>query len=32
MKKDERYAGLDQDIQGGMTDIGRIVRDAQASV
>lgn len=30
MKKDETYVGLDQDIHGGMTDIGRIVRDAQA--
>lgn len=30
MKKDETYVGLDQDQYGGMTDIGRIIKDARA--
>ncbi|MGI9212638.1 MAG: hypothetical protein ACR2HF_09205 [Methylococcaceae bacterium] len=30
MKKNDTYIGLDQDQYGGMTDIGRIVRDARA--
>ena len=30
MKKDETYIGLDQDRYGGMTDIGRIIKDARA--
>ncbi len=30
MRKDETYIGIDQDQFGGMTDIGRILRDAQA--
>lgn len=30
MKKDETYVGIDNDQFGGMTDIGRIIRDAWA--
>lgn len=29
-KKDQRYVGIDNDINGGMTDTGRIIRDAWA--
>ncbi len=28
MKANQRYPGIDQDKYGGMTDIGRIIRDA----
>jgi hypothetical protein len=28
MKKQRAYVGIDNDEQGGMTDIGRIIRDA----
>ena len=28
MKTDTRYPGIDQDRYGGMTDVGRIIRDA----
>jgi hypothetical protein len=27
-KADQRYVGIDKDLQGGMTDTGRIIRDA----
>ena len=27
-KADQRYVGIDKDIDGGMTDTGRIIRDA----
>lgn len=30
MKKDERYIGIHNDLFGGMTDTGRIIRDAWA--
>lgn len=30
MAKPENYVGIDKDIDGGMTDIGRIIRDAWA--
>jgi hypothetical protein len=30
MKKDETYTGIHNDLFGGMTDIGRIIRDAWA--
>ncbi|MGD8615965.1 MAG: hypothetical protein PVI91_09920 [Gammaproteobacteria bacterium] len=29
-KADQRYVGVDKDIDGGMTDTGRIIRDAWA--
>lgn len=29
-KVDQRYVGIDKDINGGMTDTGRIIRDAWA--
>ncbi len=29
-KKDQRYVGIHQDIDGGMTDTGKIIRDAWA--
>ena len=28
MRKPERYVGIDNDINGGMTSIGKIIRDA----
>jgi len=28
MKEPRRYVGIDKDIQGGMTDTGKIIRDA----
>ncbi len=28
MEKPDRYVGIDKDINGGMTSIGKIVRDA----
>lgn len=28
MNEDKRYVGIDKDIDGGMTDMGKIIRDA----